>query len=95
MAEQSYASSQIAATLGMAFTLTKLNRATLTEAEMHIKQMEQFVAAAKQGMEPGSDQQLAVETLEWFLFIGKNHYRNLLHCFSVAEKGTHSTEGAY
>lgn len=67
-----------------------LDRGPMNEAEVHIKKLEKFASAVKEGwQEDGSDdiERLeAIATLEYALSICKQHYKNYLHVYALAEK---------
>lgn len=68
----------------------KIDRSELSLAEHNNKALEEFVDEIKsvnnQGDNPSVEAERIVMVLEWFLDRGRDHYRNLLHCFSIAEK---------
>lgn len=68
----------------------KLDRAPMNEAEDHIRTLERFASAVKDGwVEDGSDdleRMAAISTLEYALSVCRQHYRNYLHVYSIAEK---------
>lgn len=68
----------------------KLNRNPLSEADEHIGRLEEYLEAARQY--DGEDempqaQSDVVATLDYAVRVVKQHYRNLLHCYALHEKG--------
>lgn len=75
-------------------TKEKLDKSALTVADTHNRALEEFVKGIKALNREGNstpESEDIVTVLEWFLSLGKQHYKNLLHCFAVAEKGKVTT----
>jgi len=65
-----------------------LDRTELTKADENIRYMEWFLDEVKEAesKEDSTEERAKVaEVLQWHLKIAKVHYRNLLHCFKIAE----------
>lgn len=69
--------------------LEKLNRSPLNEVDEHIARLESYLDAAKEfeGEIIPEAQADVIDTLEYSVIILKQHKKNLLHCFAIAEKG--------
>lgn len=66
----------------------KLNKNPLTECDEHITRLETIIGAAGSlNMGELEARDLVVDTLEYAVAVLKGHYRNLLHCYAIAEKG--------
>lgn len=66
-----------------------MDRTVLTEADDHIRYMEWFLEEVRGTLpeeEKVTPEHIKIsEVLEWHLKIAKVHYRNLLHCYKIAE----------
>lgn len=66
----------------------KLNRSPLAECDEHITRLETIMSAADAlNMGELEARDLVVDTLDYAVLILKQHYRNLLHVYAIAEKG--------
>ena len=63
-----------------------MDRSPLTKAEEKIKGLEWFIDELKAVDNPPDETQSVIDILSWHLSISRQHYRNLLHCYSIGER---------
>lgn len=71
---------------------TSVDRDPQNEAHKNIEALEEFIKLledAEASNEDGDvDVTTALHTLRWHLKISRVHYRNLLHCYAIHERGS-------
>lgn len=68
----------------------KVDRTPLNVTQANMKALEMFIEQVKEAVpdDEQMEQKLAlVHILEWTLDIVKQHYKNLLHCYAINERG--------
>lgn len=74
---------------------SKLNRDPQNEAYKCILRLEEFIKILEEADDRNDDEDVDVaevlETLRWHLKISRIHYRNLLHCYAISERGPRKT----